>query len=178
MPKRPSAAACSESPSTVSSASESTPSSTRSPARKRPRIRSSTAGSSPDESDTHHKVLKVYIVQEKLDDKTIRELFNAIEQHTDPSGLLALQLCSVVQDADIIITAIRMRRRLQRHVNWNVAVSDTNRILHVEIAGLKHICTETKAHRDARLASRVRERGQASPMRQFRSASRITQRDC
>ncbi|KAF8963684.1 DNA polymerase mu [Flammula alnicola] len=109
MPKRPSAA-LRFSPASSSASDHSD--STRSPKR----FRSNTTGSLDDENEP----LKVYIVQEKLDDKMVRELFDLVEA-TSPGQPLSLELCSKAEDADIIITSIRMKKRLQRHVDWNIA---------------------------------------------------------
>lgn len=59
----------------------------------------------------------VYIVHEKINEDTARQLDRLLE--TSPG----LRHCANVADADIIITNIRMRKRLERHVDWVVAVS-------------------------------------------------------
>ncbi|KIM40321.1 hypothetical protein M413DRAFT_446505 [Hebeloma cylindrosporum] len=64
--------------------------------------------------------LRVYIVQAKLDEKTIRELHDLIEQSSPPHKL-GLDLCNNAADADIILTNIRMKKRLERHVDWKIA---------------------------------------------------------
>ncbi|KAI0710318.1 Nucleotidyltransferase [Cerioporus squamosus] len=56
----------------------------------------------------------VYIVQAKLDVATIAELFGLAERHTKG-------VCRNAMDADVIITAIGMRRRLERHIPWHIA---------------------------------------------------------
>ncbi|TFK44904.1 hypothetical protein BDQ12DRAFT_641934 [Crucibulum laeve] len=71
--------------------------------------------------------LKIYIVQSKLEPETITELYDLVERHQRPSGdedngqHLDVQLCSEVQDADIVITGIHMKRRLERHIDWRLA---------------------------------------------------------
>ncbi|KAI0644908.1 Nucleotidyltransferase [Trametes meyenii] len=60
--------------------------------------------------------VKVYIVQAKLDPSTLAELFTLGERHTKG-------VCKNAADADVIITAIGMRRRLERHVPWSIAKS-------------------------------------------------------
>jgi hypothetical protein len=67
-----------------------------------------------------NRSLKVYIVQAKLDEKTIRELHDLIE-HSSPHNL-GLDLCNNAADADIILTNIGMKKRLERHVDWKIAV--------------------------------------------------------
>ncbi|TFK87051.1 Nucleotidyltransferase [Polyporus arcularius HHB13444] len=58
--------------------------------------------------------ITVYIVQAKLDVGAIAELFELAERHTKGA-------CRNAMDADVIITAIGMRRRLERHVPWDIA---------------------------------------------------------
>lgn len=59
--------------------------------------------------------IKAYIVQAKMDRPTIAELFTLAERHCE-------RLCDYAEDADVIITSITMRRRLERHISWDVAV--------------------------------------------------------
>lgn len=64
-------------------------------------------------------------MQAKLDVQAIDELYSLIEttsNDTDAHGL-RLEPCPEVSHADIIITNVTMRRRLERHVDWNLAVS-------------------------------------------------------
>ncbi|KAI0764354.1 Nucleotidyltransferase [Trametes elegans] len=56
----------------------------------------------------------VYIVQAKLDVPTIAELYNMADRHTKG-------VCKSAVDADVIITAVSMRRRFERHVPWDIA---------------------------------------------------------
>ncbi|KAH9856763.1 Nucleotidyltransferase [Lenzites betulinus] len=58
--------------------------------------------------------VKIYIVQAKLDVASISELFNLGERHTKG-------VCKSAADADVIITAVSMLRRFERHVPWNIA---------------------------------------------------------
>lgn len=73
--------------------------------------------------------MKVYIVQAKLDDKTVRELFslvdsirNADKGRSPSTQPLNLEICKNAEDADVIITGIRMKKRFERHVGWDIAV--------------------------------------------------------
>ncbi|EIW53973.1 Nucleotidyltransferase [Trametes versicolor FP-101664 SS1] len=59
---------------------------------------------------------KVYVVQAKLDAAAISELLTLGERHTKG-------VCKNAADADVIITAISMRRRFERHVPWDIATS-------------------------------------------------------
>ncbi|KAF9451531.1 DNA polymerase mu [Macrolepiota fuliginosa MF-IS2] len=69
-----------------------------------------------------HQILKIFVVQAKLDGKVIAEIYNTIESH-GPSNDHGLQLefCNSVESADIVITGIRMSKRLERHIDWHVA---------------------------------------------------------
>lgn len=60
--------------------------------------------------------VKVYIVQAKMDGRTIAELFTLAERHCE-------RVCDDAEDADVIITSVTMRRRLERHVSWDIAKS-------------------------------------------------------
>ncbi|KAL1945254.1 hypothetical protein VTO73DRAFT_2105 [Trametes versicolor] len=60
--------------------------------------------------------IKVYLVQAKLDAAAISELLTLGERHTKG-------VCENAADADVIITAISMRRRFERHVPWDIATS-------------------------------------------------------
>ncbi|KAI0359237.1 Nucleotidyltransferase [Trametes cingulata] len=60
--------------------------------------------------------IRIYIVQAKLDVPAIAELFSLGERHTKG-------VCKSAADADVIITAVRMRRRFERHVPWEIAKS-------------------------------------------------------
>ena len=59
--------------------------------------------------------VKLYIVQAKLAGPAIAELFALAERN-------CRQLCQDIEDADVILTAITMRRRFERHVSWELAV--------------------------------------------------------
>ena len=61
---------------------------------------------------------KVYIIQAKLEPEQSSELFALVDAHT---GLL-LEQSATAEESDVIITAIRMRRRLERHIPWELAV--------------------------------------------------------
>lgn len=69
---------------------------------------------------------KVYIVNAKINEDTALELYSLLETRSH----WGLEQCANVADADIIITKIRMRKRLERHVSWMVAVSNSNDVLH------------------------------------------------
>ncbi|CCM02941.1 uncharacterized protein FIBRA_05056 [Fibroporia radiculosa] len=58
--------------------------------------------------------IKLYIVAAKLDPPVLSDLIVLAEHH-------AGSLCKHAVDADVIITAIGMRRRLERHIPWDLA---------------------------------------------------------
>ncbi|TFY83154.1 hypothetical protein EWM64_g845 [Hericium alpestre] len=62
------------------------------------------------------KGVKIFVLQTKLEAPTIAELLFLIER----SGA---ELCKDVKEASVIITAVRMRKRLERHIDWKIAKS-------------------------------------------------------
>ncbi|KAH6913918.1 DNA polymerase mu [Coprinopsis sp. MPI-PUGE-AT-0042] len=83
-----------------------------------PRKRRRRSISSPrSDSDEEDEGLKVYIVQTKLAPEAIQELYELVET----GSTFQLELTPNVEDASIIITGIRMRSRLERHVGWKTA---------------------------------------------------------
>ncbi|KAI0827661.1 Nucleotidyltransferase [Trametes gibbosa] len=89
-------------PAVDSTRSESSSGSSSSRATKLPRVTKSLSN------------IQVYIVQAKIDVADISELFNLGERHTKG-------VCKSAADADVIITAVSMPRRFERHVPWNIA---------------------------------------------------------
>jgi predicted TIM-barrel fold metal-dependent hydrolase len=59
--------------------------------------------------------VKVYVVQAKLTAEEIQELFRLVEDNCE-------KLCRIVEEADVVVTNVRMRRRLERHIDWRLAV--------------------------------------------------------
>jgi DNA polymerase mu len=66
--------------------------------------------------------LRVYVVQAKLDEKEISDIYRLVESHGTGDNGLHLQLSSNAEAADIILTAVHMPKRLERHIRWDVAV--------------------------------------------------------
>ncbi|KAF8070730.1 DNA polymerase mu [Lyophyllum atratum] len=78
--------------------------------------------SSSQSSSNEGQCIKVYILQAKLDAATIAELYALIDsQQHAPHGGLHLELCGDPSDADVIVTNVRMKKRLERHLDWNIA---------------------------------------------------------
>lgn len=66
--------------------------------------------------------IRVHILQAKLDAPAIAELYALIDsQQRFPVDGLQLELCGNASDADVIISNVRMRKRLERHLDWNIA---------------------------------------------------------
>ncbi|KAH9925944.1 Nucleotidyltransferase [Epithele typhae] len=65
---------------------------------------------------SHKLDVKVYLVQAKLDAPSVGSLLSLAEHHTRG-------VCQDPRDADVIVTAIGMRKRLERHVDWDIAVT-------------------------------------------------------
>jgi hypothetical protein len=114
-----------------------------------------------------YPTVKVYIVQTKIDSTSVAELFMLAERHCQ-------RLCGEVEDADVIITAITMRRRFERHVSMNVAVSIAIPIARFE---LDYFFPEIQSHCHSCLATRFCHGGEASEMRTICRAARFTGRD-
>jgi hypothetical protein len=76
------------------------------------------------------RVIKIYIVQTKLDPEIISDLFHIADGDQVFADSLdaghhdgvRFRLCRDVGEADIIVTAVHMRRRLERHVDWDIVV--------------------------------------------------------
>ena len=62
------------------------------------------------------RALKIHIIKAKLDPSTIAELVNQAENE----GAI---VCADPRDAEVLVTNVGMRKRLERHVPWAVAVS-------------------------------------------------------
>ena len=78
--------------------------------------------------------VKVYIVEAKIDSPSLAGLVRAAEQN-------AKSVCRDPQEADVIITAIGMRKRLERHISWELAVSTTVLFLCPWVIGERHCGT-------------------------------------
>ncbi|KAG2015569.1 DNA polymerase mu [Coprinopsis cinerea AmutBmut pab1-1] len=85
------------------------------------RARTAFSPSPTSDSEQDSDVLKVYLVQAKLGPAEITELYQLVESCPEHGGDLHLQLVPEVIESDIIITAVRMKRRLERHVDWKIA---------------------------------------------------------
>jgi len=96
--------------------------------------------------------LKVYIIQAKLDQDTIIELYNLLERD-GYNGSGNFTLCNDIDESDVVVTAIKMRKRLERHIDWEIAV----RGLIAKYPSFTNKCAvETKSDSYAAMATRFR----------------------
>lgn len=73
--------------------------------------------------------LKIYIIQAKMDAKQMSDLVELV-------GISGASLCSNPHDSEVVITTISMRRRLERHLSWDIAVCISDRISRQVFANL------------------------------------------
>jgi DNA polymerase mu len=90
--------------------------------------------SSNDDSESNDerqdKTVLVHILQAKIHPETMSELTSLVENYqfervnNRPSVVSDrnLELTADVEKADIIVTATNMRQRLERHIDWRIAV--------------------------------------------------------
>jgi len=84
-------------------------------------------------SSSHITVITVYIVQAKLDPEIVSDLFRVAEgdqvfEDGHRNGV-RFNLCHDVGEAEVVVTAVHMRRRLERHIDWGIAVRETPFVL-------------------------------------------------
>lgn len=95
--------------------------------RPRPPLRPQASSSSSLSRSGNHKIarrderallsnIKIHIVPAKLPSDTIEQLASLIHDADAIS-------CGHPEEADVLVTGIHMRKRLERHVNWEIAVS-------------------------------------------------------
>ncbi|PPQ63044.1 hypothetical protein CVT24_005990 [Panaeolus cyanescens] len=69
--------------------------------------------------------IKVFLIQAKLSEQEVTNVYRIIDEHSlgddANDGALNLQYCNNPADADIILTKISMRKRLERHIPWQLA---------------------------------------------------------
>ncbi|KAL4258767.1 DNA polymerase [Pleurotus pulmonarius] len=62
--------------------------------------------------------IKVFVVQAKVSPEEISELISMVEKQ---KNMRMLELCSIPAEADVIVTGIQMKKRLERHIPWQLA---------------------------------------------------------
>ncbi|KAH8834887.1 hypothetical protein DL96DRAFT_1701904 [Flagelloscypha sp. PMI_526] len=77
-----------------------------SPPRKKPRL-------------SQLPTVTVHIIQQKLPDSDIEELYSLVDKCDNEA--LSLKLTPSIEEAKVIVTTLRMRRRLERHLDWELA---------------------------------------------------------
>ncbi|KAJ3737501.1 DNA polymerase mu [Lentinula guzmanii] len=106
-------------------------SSTSSPPHKRRRSSSSNSYTAAN-SDAEESPLNVFLLDAKMKPETIEELSSIIDNFRNVDKHLSLKeksgsserelhLCPNMKDADVVITVVHMRKRLERHVDWSIA---------------------------------------------------------
>ena len=102
--------------------------------------------------------VNVHILRPKFDADAIEELYSLIDSQ-QPSTLALKDpfrfiLCADPSKADVIITNIRMVKRLERNLDPKIAVTDS-RIPTLATIRVDRLFPATKAHRYASVASRL-----------------------
>lgn len=87
------------------------------------------------ESSVDQCPLKVYIIPAKLLPSVLEDLACLVLTNAAPQGNKAgakhLELTTNLEHADIVVTAVHTRPRLERHVSWEVAVRGPSHLLHI-----------------------------------------------
>lgn len=118
--------------------------------------------------------INVFIIDAKLNAETVEELISLIEEFKVKDATKELQLSSNAENADIIITEVRMRKRLERHLDWNTAVGYTVFICHSAHCSM----VETKGHCLPTMAQRQCTGSAIASLRKIRCTRRTIRRDC
>ncbi|KAJ2917762.1 hypothetical protein MD484_g2678, partial [Candolleomyces efflorescens] len=94
------------------------------PERRSKKRQRTAAGTGDSDAEDQTRPLRVYIIQAKLTPDAINELYQLVEDFASSrlkTEAMEMVLCSDAKKADIIITAVHMKPRLERHINWSVA---------------------------------------------------------
>jgi DNA polymerase mu len=92
--------------------------------------------------------LKIFIIQAKLSSEEIAELIDLAE-------LNGADIQADILNADVIITAIGMKARLERHIPWNEAVSSEPMVMTMQVTSIK---LAQEVHCDASLDEAISQR--------------------
>lgn len=151
-------------PSPIRASSTSSSTSRFEPPSKRPRFSSSQDPS----SSSYPDVIKIYIVQAKIDPQVIADLLHIVESNTvyhkapslgvrdagterpsdDHHGGVLFQLCNDVDKAEVVITVVHTKKRLERHVDWKLAVRSLS--LPVTLDSINRCLCELKSRKKRR----------------------------
>lgn len=84
--------------------------------------------------------LKVYIISAKLSHDVLQNLVSLVEKDIakqgDGTGAQHLELTTDVDQANVVVTAVHTRPRLERHVHWDVAVRGPSHFAHTTLTRL------------------------------------------
>lgn len=86
------------------------------------------SASPPDtrKSSVDRHPLRVHVISAKLDPSALDDLINLVEKHiSQRGGKVGAQILELTPDpdrADVVVTAIHTRPRLERHIRWEVIV--------------------------------------------------------
>ena len=112
--------------------------------------------------------INVHILRPKFDADVIAELYALID--SQQTSTLALKdpfrfiVCADPSKADVIITNIRMIKRLERNLDLKIAVTNSHRPA-LETLQVDRLLPATKAHRYASVASRLHPATSSSTLR-------------
>ncbi len=108
---------------------------------------------------------RVHILQAKLTHKDVSELHDLAEKAN-------ADVVSSPDEAHVVITAIGMRKRLERHLDWNLAVSGHLPLPSSAHPDLAMTATEKKGAGNARLAAPLCRARAPPAMRGLRCSDR------
>ncbi|KAJ2924272.1 hypothetical protein H1R20_g12822, partial [Candolleomyces eurysporus] len=109
----------------TSSESDLEGSSPRRSKKRRRRSRAGAGAAADSSSEDEARPLRVYIVQAKLTPDAINELYQLVEDFASShpeTEAMEMELCSDAKKADIVVTAVHMKPRLERHIDWSIAI--------------------------------------------------------
>lgn len=135
--------------------------------------------SSSDDSESNDErqdnTILVYILRAKIHPETMSELASLVENYqfervNNRPSERNLELTADVEKADIIVTATNMRQRLERHIEWRIAVCGHTLCQLDRVLSLISF-TENEAHRITIMASGFCKVRPTSSLRQLRCSS-------
>jgi hypothetical protein len=88
--------------------------------------------------------LRIHIIQAKLDNEQLSNIFFIIDSRRR-SPTFGLERCAEAQDADVIITAICMRKRLERHIDRDLAVRSPSSRLRSKVLSMIFVLQKREA---------------------------------
>lgn len=96
----------------------------------------SSASADSRESSVDQYPLRVHIIPAKLKTSALEDLVDLVEkpptQNAGQAGARNLELAADLVHADVIVTAVHTKPRLERHIRWEVAVRGPFRLSHTQ----------------------------------------------